>query len=218
MQKIQPQHNNRVLVIGGGMGGIRTALDLAEAEKNVILVDKAYAIGGLMTQLDRTFPTNNCDLCTLSPHLSESSRQEYIELLAMTTVKDVKGEKGNFTVTLETAPRFINLDKCTACGECLKKFPECVRFTPGLDHRAPTCMRYPQATPQAFSIDLNKCTDVEALVKSARPGRSSPTTWAETRGQVRLHRLVTGGGAVRPQSPRLSGLRDSARCGHQPRI
>ena len=158
MQKIQPQHNNRVLVIGGGMGGIRTALDLAEAEKNVILVDKAYAIGGLMTQLDRTFPTNNCDLCTLSPNLSEGSRQEYIELLSMTTVKDVRGEKGNFTVSLETAPRFIDLEKCTACGECHKKFPECVRFTPGLDHRAPTCMRYPQATPQAFSIDLTKCT------------------------------------------------------------
>jgi heterodisulfide reductase subunit A2 len=171
MQKIQPQHNNRVLVIGGGMGGIRTALDLAEAEKNVILVDKAYAIGGLMTQLDRTFPTNNCDLCTLSPNLSEGSRQEYIELLAMTTVKDVKGEKGNFTVSLETAPRFIDLDKCTACGECHKKFPECVRFTPGLDHRAPTCMRYPQATPQAFSIDLAKCTDVEALMKSC-PARA----------------------------------------------
>jgi heterodisulfide reductase subunit A len=161
-------------VIGGGMGGIRTALDLAEAEKNVILVDRAYAIGGLMTQLDRTFPTNNCDLCTLSPNLSESSRQEHIELLTMTTVKDVKGEKGNFTVSLETAPRYINLDKCTACGDCYKQFPECVRFTPGLDHRAPTCMRYPQATPQAFSIDLAKCTDVERLMKSCPAGAINP--------------------------------------------
>lgn len=173
MQK--KQHvSDKVLVIGGGMGGIRTALDLAEAEKKVILVDKAYAIGGLMTQLDRTFPTNNCDLCTLAPNLSEGSRQEYIDLLTMTTVKDVKGGKGNFTVSLETAPRYINLEKCTACGECHKKYPECVRFTPGLDHRAPTCMRYPQATPQAFSIDLDKCTDVEGLMKSCPAGAINP--------------------------------------------
>jgi heterodisulfide reductase subunit A len=156
------------------MGGIRTALDLAEAEKDVVLVDKAYAIGGLMTQLDRTFPTNNCDLCTLSPHLSESSRTQHIELLTLTTVTDVKGEKGNFTVSLTTAPRYINLDKCTACGECHKAFPECVRFTPGLDHRAPTCMRYPQATPQAFSIDLEKCDDIIALTNVCPAGAINP--------------------------------------------
>ncbi|BCL60220.1 hypothetical protein DGMP_09130 [Desulfomarina profundi] len=64
--RLQPK-NDKVLVVGGGLGGIRTALDLAEAEKNVILVDNDYTIGGLMTQLDRTFPTNNCDLCTLAP-------------------------------------------------------------------------------------------------------------------------------------------------------
>ena len=157
------QTSDKVLVIGGGLGGIRTALDLAEAEKDVILVDTAHSIGGLMTLLDRTFPTNNCDLCTLAPHLSESGRREHIKLLAMTSVKKVSGEKGNFTVTLATAPRYIDLDKCTACGDCFKQFPECVRFTPGLDHRAPTCMRYPQATPQAYSIDLSKCTDIEAL-------------------------------------------------------
>ena len=166
--------SNRVLVIGGGMAGIRTALDLAEAERNVVLVDSAYAIGGLMTQLDRTFPTNNCDLCTLSPNLSESSRQEFIELMTMTTVTDVKGKKGDFTVQLTTAPRFINLDKCTACGECHKKYPEWVRFTPGLDHRAPTCMRYPQATPQAFSVDMGKVTDVKALMDCCPAGAINP--------------------------------------------
>lgn len=159
------QTSDKVLVIGGGLGGIRTALDLAESQKNVILVDKAPAIGGLMTQLDRTFPTNNCDLCTLAPNLSESGRQKHIQLLAMTEVIGVTGDKGNFTARLKTNPRYINLDKCTACGECHKAFPECVNFDPGLDHRAPTCMRYPQATPQAYSIDLDKCEDVEALMK-----------------------------------------------------
>ncbi|MBE0584630.1 MAG: CoB--CoM heterodisulfide reductase iron-sulfur subunit A family protein, partial [Desulfofustis sp.] len=168
------QTSNRVLVVGGGLGGIRTALDLAEAQKDVIVVDTAENIGGLMTQLDRTFPTNNCDLCTLAPNLSESGRQEHITLMPMTTLKEVTGEQGNFIATLETAPRYINLDKCTGCGECLKAFPECVRFTPGLDHRAPTCMRYPQATPQAFSIDLAKCTDIQALVKICPAGAIVP--------------------------------------------
>ena len=196
MQNIQHQQSDKVLVIGGGMGGIRTALDLAESEKKVILVDKAYAIGGLMTQLDRTFPTNNCDLCTLSPNLSEGSRQEYIELLTMTSVKDVKGQKGNFTVQLETAPRYINLDKCTACGECHKKYPECVRFTPGLDHRAPTCMRYPQATPQAFSIDLAKCTDVEGLMRSCPAGAINPDDMGRKR-EVHCGAIVfSPGGAL----------------------
>ncbi len=166
--------SDKVLVVGGGLGGIRTALDLAEAEKNVILVDKDYTIGGLMTQLDRTFPTNNCDLCTLAPHLSESGRQEYIELMTLTSVQAITGEKGNFTVSLKTAPRYINEDRCTACGACLEQFPECVRFTPGLDHRAPTCMRYPQAIPQAYSIDLDKCDDVKALVKCCPAGAINP--------------------------------------------
>lgn len=164
------QTNNKVLVVGGGMGGIRSALDLAESGRDVVLIDKAYSIGGLMTRLDRTFPTNNCDLCTLSPHLSESGRKLHIELLTMTEVSRLDGEAGDFTATLTTKPRYIDMDKCTACGQCHEKFPEAVRFTPGLDHRAPTCMRYPQATPYAFSIDLERCEDVDALVKSCPTG------------------------------------------------
>jgi heterodisulfide reductase subunit A len=154
-----------ILIIGGGVAGIKAAMDLSEAERNVLLIDKAGAIGGLMTQLDRTFPTNNCDLCTISPRLSAGARQQRIELLPMTQLTGISGEAGNFTVTLTSAPRYIDLEKCTACGECHKKYPECVRFSPGLDHRAPTCMRYPQATPQAFSIDMAACKDIDGLVK-----------------------------------------------------
>ncbi len=168
MQEINDILNNdtnrkKVLVIGGGLGGIRAALDLAESKRDVVLIDQAYAIGGLMTQLDRTFPTNNCDLCTISPHLSESGRQHHLELMPLTTLVALTGEAGNFTATLSTQPRYIDIAKCTACGECHKKFPQWVRFTPGLDPRAPTCMRYPQATPYAFSIDWEKVTDMKAL-------------------------------------------------------
>lgn len=186
--------NNKVLVIGGGLGGIRTALDLAEAEKDVVLVDKAATIGGLMTQLDRTFPTNNCDLCTIAPHLSETNRQDHIELMELTSVESVKGEKGSFTVTLITEPRYINLDKCTGCGECFNHFPECVRFNPGLDHRAPTCMRYPQATPQAFSIDLTKCKDVKALVNICPAGAINPDDMPRNR-EIRCASIVLSPGA-----------------------
>lgn len=162
---IDPFDNNHksVLVIGGGVGGIRAALDLAESRRNVTLIDTSFSIGGLMTQLDRTFPTNNCDLCTVSGHLSENSRQTFLSIHPMTQLMALKGEAPDFTATLQTAPRYIDTDKCTACGECHKKFPEAVRFTPGLDPRAPTCMRYPQATPFAFSIDMEKVDDIDAL-------------------------------------------------------
>ncbi len=168
------EFSNKVLIVGGGMGGIRAALDLAEAGRDVVLVDKAYSIGGLMTSLDRTFPTNNCDLCTLSPRLSESGRQLHIELMTMTEVESLSGSAGKFTVNLTSKPRYIDLQKCTACGECYRQFPGCVRFTPGLDHRAPTCMRYPQATPYAFSIDMDACANIEELVRICPAGAILP--------------------------------------------
>jgi len=170
MQKLKEVQDNltndkSVLVIGGGVGGIRAALDLAESRRNVTLIDKSYSIGGLMTQLDRTFPTNNCDLCTVSPHLSETTRQIHLNLQPMTQLEKLTGEAGNFKAELVTEPRYIDIEKCTACGECYKQFPEAVRFTPGLDPRAPTCMRYPQATPHAFSVDIDKVKDIKALQK-----------------------------------------------------
>ena len=192
--QISSELSNRVLVVGGGVGGIKTALDLAEAKRDVVLVDKSYSIGGFMTQLDRTFPTNNCDLCTLSPFLSESGRNLHIELLTMTQITDVRGDAGNFRVSLLTKPSFVDVSRCTACGDCLKEFPECVRFTPGLDHRAPTCMRYPQATPNAFSIDIEKCSDLDALVKVCPAGAIIPDDTDKTR-ELNVGAIVLATGA-----------------------
>jgi heterodisulfide reductase subunit A len=196
-QKMIP--NNKVLVIGGGVGGIKAALDLAEAGRDVVLIDKAPAIGGLMTQLDRTFPTNNCDLCTLSPHLAESGRRLHVDLLPLTELLSLEGQAGDFKVTLKTSPRFIDLSKCTACGECFNAFPECVRFTPGLDHRAPTCMRYPRATPYAYSIDLDQCSDTDRLVEVCRAGAILPEDSEKTLElQVSSIVLATGAGVFDP--------------------
>jgi heterodisulfide reductase subunit A2 len=161
---------DRILVIGGGIGGIRAALDLAEAQKNVVLIDQANVIGGLMTLLDRTFPTNNCDLCTISSTLSETNRNQFIQLMPLTRITQLSGEAGDFKAVLTTAPRHIDLERCTACGECRRLFPDCVNFNPGLDHRAPTCMRYPQVTPQAFSVDLTRCSDPQALAACCPAG------------------------------------------------
>lgn len=192
-QNIQ-ESKNKVLVIGGGVGGIKTAMDLAEAGQDVLLIDKAPSIGGLMTQLDRTFPTNNCDLCTLSPHLAESARQLYIELLPLTQLISVEGEAGRFKVTLKSSPRYIDRDKCTACGDCLKAFPEWVRFTPGLDHRAPTCMRYPQATSEAFSINMEQCPDINKLIRICRDGAILPRDKEKVR-EVQVGAMVLAAGA-----------------------
>ncbi len=188
------QCSNKVLIVGGGMGGIRAALDLAEAGRDVLLVDKAVSVGGFMTKLDRTFPTNNCDLCTLSPRLSASARENRIEVLPMSSVENVEGEPGNFTVTLTTRPRYIDMDKCTACGECLEKHPEAVRFTPGLDLSAPTCMRYPQSTPQAYSIDRENCTDMEGLAGVCKAGAIAAGD-TEKVSEMRVGAVILAAGA-----------------------
>jgi heterodisulfide reductase subunit A len=188
------QSSNKVLVVGGGMGGIRAALDLAETGRDVVLIDKGFAIGGLMTQLDRTFPTNNCDLCTLSPHLSESGRKLHIQLKTMTQLSSLEGEAGRFKAGLTTQPRYIDLEKCTGCGECARKFPEFVRFTPGLDHRAPTCMRYPQGTPYAYSIIMNEGTDVAGLVSICPAGAILPDD-AEKVEEIEIGSIILAPGA-----------------------
>ncbi len=163
-----------ILVVGAGIGGLKAAMDLSEAGRRVMLIDQAFSIGGLMARLDRTFPTNNCDLCTLSPQLSETGRRHHIELMSGTQLSAVQGEAGRFSASLTIAPRFIDLNRCTACGECYKRFPQWVRFTPGLDHRAPTCMRYPQATPYAFSVYPEASAHLEELARVCPAGAFLP--------------------------------------------
>jgi heterodisulfide reductase subunit A len=187
--------NNKLLVIGGGVGGIKSAMDIAETGRDVVLIEKGPAIGGLMTHLDRTFPTNNCDLCTLSPHLAENARRLHIELLTLTQLVSVEGKAGRFKASLKSEPRFVDVEKCTACGDCLKAFPECVAFSPGLDHRAPTCMRYPQATPGAFSIDLRRCRDIDGLVEVCKAGAILPQDTEKVR-RLDVSAIILALGAV----------------------
>ena len=109
-----------VLVIGGGIAGIQAALDLAESGQKVYLLESSPAIGGAMARLDKTFPTNDCSTCILSPKLVEAGRHLNIELITYADLESVKGQPGHFTVTINKRPRYVDPEKCTGCGLCAK--------------------------------------------------------------------------------------------------
>jgi ribulose 1,5-bisphosphate synthetase/thiazole synthase len=152
---MQKQTIGSVLVVGGGIAGIQASLDLADSGYRVVLAEQRSAIGGVMSQLDKTFPTNDCSMCIISPKLVEAGRHLNIDLYTMTDVQAVTGEAGNFTATLRQRPRFIDMERCTACGECSKVCPIDVPndFDQGLRARKAAFKRYPQAMPSAYTIE-----------------------------------------------------------------
>ncbi len=144
-----------VMVVGGGIAGIQASLDLAESGYLVHLVESKPAIGGVMAQLDKTFPTNDCAMCIISPKLVEAGRHLNIDLHTLTDVEAVSGAAGNFEVRLKQRPRFIELEKCTSCGECAKVCPIDApnAFDQGLGLRQAAYKLYPQGMPSAYAID-----------------------------------------------------------------
>jgi heterodisulfide reductase subunit A len=148
------------MVIGGGIGGVQTALDLADSGYKVYLVERSSAIGGIMAMLDKTFPTNDCSMCILSPKLVAAGRHKDIELMTLTEVLGVEGKPGNFKVKLKRYARSVDLAKCTGCGDCLTKCP--VKDLPnefegGLNKRRAIFRLYAQAVPNAPMIDRQHC-------------------------------------------------------------
>ena len=107
-----------VMVVGGGISGMQSALDLANSGFKVYLVERSPAIGGKMAQLDKTFPTNDCSMCIVSPKLVEVGRHRNIELFTHSDLKMVDGEQGRFTATIVQHARYVDVDKCTGCGLC----------------------------------------------------------------------------------------------------
>src|SRR4030042_2074771 len=144
-----------VMVVGGGIAGIQASLDLAESGYYVYLIESSPAIGGVMAQLDKTFPTNDCSMCILSPKLVEAGRHLNIQTLTYSEVVNVEGKPGNFEVTLRKKPRYIDPSKCTGCGECPEACPVKItsQFDEGLVNRKAIYRPYAQAFPNIFTIE-----------------------------------------------------------------
>ena len=176
LKPLTSEKTGAVLVVGGGIAGIQASLDLAESGYKVYLVEKSPAIGGTMPQLDKTFPTNDCAMCILSPKLVECGRHLNIEVITYADVLDVKGEPGNFTVSVKKRARYVDEALCTGCGVCQEKCPAktASEFNRGLGQRKAIYVPYAQAVPNVPVIDKDiciyfkkgKCRACEKLCKS----------------------------------------------------
>ena len=161
---IQKKNIGAVMVIGAGIAGMQASIDLAESGYKVYLVDKSPSIGGTMPQLDKTFPTNDCAMCILSPKLVQAGRHINIELVTYADLESVEGEAGNFTVKVKRKARYVDPDKCTGCGLCATV------DVPDPD----TCVEYMGETwTERISVDEIKCVQCgELLVERLWPGPS----------------------------------------------
>ena len=162
------------LVVGGGVGGMQAALDLAGSGIKVYLVENKSAIGGVMAQLDKTFPTNDCAMCTMAPRLVEIGRHKDIEILTLSEVEQVEGGPGNFTVTIRKQARFIDETKCTGCGACTTECPVTLpsEFDQGLADRKAIYRSYPQAVPNVFSISRRGTSPCQAACPVHQGGQA----------------------------------------------
>jgi heterodisulfide reductase subunit A len=147
------------LVIGGGIAGIQSALDLGDAGFEVFMIEKEPAIGGNMAKLSKTFPTEDCATCIIGPKLTDVATHPNIHLYTYTEIKDVKGFLGNFTVTLTHKPRYVDLEKCVSCGICAEKCPVKVPddFNLGLSERHAIYIHNAIAVPRKYLIDDQVC-------------------------------------------------------------
>ena len=150
-----------VLIVGGGVGGIQAALDVAESGYRAYLLESGPSIGGIMATLDKTFPTNDCSMCILSPKLVEAGQHPNIEILAYSELDEIKGKAGDFKVTLRRKPRYVNEETCTGCGACAEacvlagRIPD--EFNSGLSRRGAVYVPFAQAVPRVALVDPEQC-------------------------------------------------------------
>ncbi len=168
----------RALVIGGGIAGIQTALDIADAGFEVDIVETKPTIGGKMAQIDKTFPTLDCAACILTPKMVDVAQHEKIKIYSYSEVVDVKGFVGNFDVTIKKKARFVKEDVCTGCGLCTEKCPQKNvpnDFNLGMDNKRAIYIPFAQAVPKVATIDPNYCT----MLKTGKCGVCSKVCTAK---------------------------------------
>ncbi len=168
----------RALVIGGGIAGIQTALDIADAGFYVDIVEKKPTIGGKMAQIDKTFPTLDCAACILTPKMVDVAQHERIRIFSYSEVESVKGFVGNFDVTIKKKARFVKEEVCTGCGLCTEKCPQKKvpnEFNLGMDNRRAIYIPFAQAVPKVATIDADYCT----MLKTGKCGVCSKVCTAK---------------------------------------
>ncbi len=158
------QVTKRALVIGGGIAGIQTALDVADAGYEVDIVEQRPTIGGRMAQLDKTFPTLDCSACILTPKMVEASQNEKINIISYAKVEKVSGFVGSFKATIRKKARFVDETKCTGCSLCMQKCPSKKgkdEFNMEMNNRPAIYIPFAQAIPNVAVIDPEQCVKLK---------------------------------------------------------
>jgi heterodisulfide reductase subunit A len=215
-----------VLVVGAGIGGIRSALDLAELGYGVLLIDSSPAIGGILAQLDYQFPNNHCGMCKMLPLVGRERASEFcmrkalfhdnIEIMPFTEVKEVSGEPGAFQVTLLQKARQVDVNRCMGCGKCVEVCPVAVpdEFNQGLTDRKAVYRPVPQNLPNTYIIDREHCNKCGKCMIHC-PTQAIDLFLIDTQRTVQVGAIILAGGTgFFDPAP----LRDLYGCGAHPNV
>jgi heterodisulfide reductase subunit A len=164
-----------VLIVGAGISGMQAALDVADKGYRVVLVDKSSTIGGNMVKLDKTFPTNDCSICTSAPKMVEVSRHPNIQLITYGEISKLDGEEGDFSARIYRKSKYVDPDKCTGCDDCVPVCPvEIVNpFEEKLSKKKAIYIEFPQAVPIVYTIDYEACVGCGSCERVCQPGAIS---------------------------------------------
>ena len=194
-KKVGVTHN--ALVIGGGIAGIQAALDIGNMGFQTYLVEKTPSIGGVMAQLDKTFPTLDCSACILTPRMVDVSRHPNVELMTYSEIENVEGYIGNFKVTVKKKARYVDVSKCTACGDCTENCPviELDDYNANLMDRKAIYIPFPQAVPQKYTIAK---TDEYSPCKVTCPANNNAQGYVQLIGMGKFKEAL---GVIRDKNP-----------------
>lgn len=189
-----------VAVIGGGIAGVQAALDVANAGVQAYLIERGPSLGGRMAQLDKTFPTNDCSTCILSPKIVEASRHPLIKIMTLSEVMASEGESPDFVLTIRHRPRYVREERCVACGICAEKCPRRIRseFDMGLGDRKCIFIPFAQAVPLKYVVDAEHCLFLNegrcGICKKACPAGAIDFEMTESIERIRVGAVIVATG------------------------